>query len=164
MVLVDLHTTIVIPNFDLYYSGHPIQSFQPSYHALGDGSLVATPFIVDVRSANILLALFSALAMFFVMNTLSAAEFFRTVKIKRMGLFYVLLFSQLLGAVGMLTPMVTYFDQFVSCTACVFFSTCPSNKAYLFISVSFVIDVCSGASLSLLVRQGLVKSHRFAEM
>lgn len=125
VVLVDLHTTIVIPDFDLYYNGRPIQSFQPSYHALGDGSLVATPFIVDVRSANILLALFSALAMFFVMNTVSAAYFVRIGKVKRMGLFYVLFSSQLLGTIAMLTPIITYFDQFVSCTVCVTLCSYP---------------------------------------
>lgn len=117
VVLVDLHTTIVISDFDLYYKGRSIQSFQPPYHALGDGSLVATPFIVDVRSANLTLAMFSALAMFFVINTITAAQFLRRGKFKHMGLFHILFLSQFLGVLAMLTPIVTFFDQFTNCTA-----------------------------------------------
>ena len=76
---------------------------------------MATPFIVDVRGANLLLVIFSALAMFFILNTITAIQFLRRWTVKRMSLFYVLFVSQLLGAVGMLAPLVTYFDQFASC-------------------------------------------------
>ncbi|KIP12582.1 hypothetical protein PHLGIDRAFT_262280 [Phlebiopsis gigantea 11061_1 CR5-6] len=134
VVIVDLHTTVVIPDFHLYYGDQSIQSFQPPYHALGDGSLVATPFIVDVRGANLLLVIFSALAMFFILNTITAIQFLRRWTVKRMSLFYVLFVSQLLGAVGMLAPLVTYFDQFASCNV-----------------TSFVLLISSGASISLLM-------------
>lgn len=116
VVLLDLHTTVVIPDFHRYYSGS-IETFHPPYHALSDGSLIATPFIRDSGTANVLLAVLSASAMFFIMNTISAGQFLRRGRVKNMGLFYLLFVSQILGAVAMLTLMATFFDQFSRCTA-----------------------------------------------
>ena len=115
VVIVDLRTKVVIPDYSMYYNG-PIQSFVPPYHALSDGSLVATPFITDVRGANLLLAVTSAAAMFFVINSLTVTQFLRRRRIRRMFLYYLLLASQVLGVVAMLTLMSTFFDQFTSCT------------------------------------------------
>lgn len=115
-VLLDLHTTIVIPDYYLYYHA-PISSFHPTYHALADGSLVATPFIADMRSANIHLACISAITMFFLVTTLTTAQYIRRGKIKKKGLFWFLLFSQLLGMIAMLSMIVPFFDQFVGCKA-----------------------------------------------
>ena len=115
-VIVDLRTSVLIPDFSLYYNG-PIQSFVPPYHALSDGSLVATPFISDVRSANLVLVLLSASVMFFFINLCTAIQYLRRTRIRKMALFYLLLASQLLGVTAMLALMSTYFDQFTNCNA-----------------------------------------------
>ena len=113
---IDLHTTVIIPDFHRFYSGN-ISSFRPSYHALADGSLVASPLISDIRSANIQLASTSAIAAFFFLTSWLAARYVRRGKIKRKGLFYALLVSQLLGLGAMVIMLVPYFDQFISCVA-----------------------------------------------
>lgn len=115
-VVVDLHTDIVIPNYDMYYSV-PIRSFRPSYVALADGSLVASPLIEDVRSANVYLTVVSALGAFFLMNSFTAAQFIRRGKIKKKGLLYVLFVAQVLGVVAMLARMEPFYDQYASCRA-----------------------------------------------
>ncbi|KAI0348654.1 hypothetical protein BDW22DRAFT_112554 [Trametopsis cervina] len=113
-VEIDLHTTIIIPNYEIYY-GTNISSFKPNYHALGDGSLVATPFIADISSANVQLACTSALAAFFCVTSWITVQYIRHGKIKRKGLFYVLLCSQLLGLAAMLIFIVPSFNQSVDC-------------------------------------------------
>lgn len=114
IVVLKLHTTVVIPNYNLFYTA-PIESFEPPYHALADGSLIATPFIADLRGANLLLILLSAAAMFFTMNTFTAVSFLRRGKIKNKSLLYLLLVSQVLGIPAMISLMVTFFDQFANC-------------------------------------------------
>lgn len=115
IVVIKLHTTVVIPNYELYYSA-PIDAFEPPYHALADGSLVATPFISDVRDANLLLVLLSAAAAFFLINTLSCISFLRRGNIKNKILLYLLLASQVLGVPAMGVLLATYFDQFTNCS------------------------------------------------
>ena len=115
IVVIKLHTTVVIPNYELYYSA-PIDAFEPPYHALADGSLVATPFITDVRDANLLLVLLSAAAAFFLINTFSCISFLRRGNIKNKILLYLLLTSQALGIPAMIVLLATYFDQFTNCS------------------------------------------------
>jgi hypothetical protein len=114
-VLIELHTTVLIPDYALYYKGS-LQSFVPQYHALADGSLVATPFITDVRSANVLLAVLGVSTMFFIVNTCTAIQYLRRNRIRKMFLFYFLLASQVLGTTATLAQMSTFFDQFAHCT------------------------------------------------
>lgn len=114
-VLLDLHTTLVIPDYHLYYSG-PISAFHPDYHALGDGSLVATPLIADIRSANVQLGLMSALAMFFLVSTMVSLQYLRRGKVKRKLLFYLFFISQVSGLASIVTIIIPSFNQFVSCT------------------------------------------------
>lgn len=113
-VLIELRATVLIPDYTLYYKG-PLQSFVPRYHALADGSLVATPFITDVRGANVVLALLGVSVMFFTVNTCTVIQYLRRSRIRKMFLFYLLLSSQVLGATAMLTQMSTFFDQFANC-------------------------------------------------
>ncbi len=120
IVVLDLHTTIVIPNYSLFYST-PIASFLPDYRALADGSLVAPPLISDIESANVHLALMSALAMFFIITTLTSIRYLRRGKFKKKILFYILFASQLLGLVSIVALIIPFFNSFVSCTAYVSF-------------------------------------------
>lgn len=133
IVVIKLHTTVVIPNYDLYYSA-PIDAFNPPYHALADGSLVATPFITDVRGANLLLVLLSAAATFFFINTFWAASFLRKGNIKNKTLLYFLLASQALGVAAMGSLLATYFDQFANCNM-----------------ISSFVKICTGISHTLLM-------------
>ena len=114
-VVIDLHTSVVIPDYHLYYAG-PISTFHPEYHALGDGSLVAPPLIADLRSANVQLSLMSALAMFFLVTTMLSIQYLRRGKIKKKILFYIFSASQALGLASIITIIVPFFNQFVSCT------------------------------------------------
>ncbi|KAJ3554697.1 hypothetical protein NM688_g2969 [Phlebia brevispora] len=115
-VVLDIHTRLVIPNYHLYYSA-PIASFRPDYHALSDGSLVATPLIVDIRSANIELSLTSALGMFFLITTVISIQYLWKGKIKKKVLFYILTASQVLGLVTSVMLIIPFFNQFISCTS-----------------------------------------------
>lgn len=114
IVVIKLHTTVVIPDYNLYYTT-PIDSFEPPYHALADGSLIATPFIADLRNANLVLVLLSAAAAFFAINTLWAITFLRRGNIKNKTLLYALLTSQVVGIPAMISLVATYFDQFANC-------------------------------------------------
>lgn len=151
-VVLDLHTTIVIPDFHLYYHT-PISHFQPDYHALGDGSLVATPLIADIRSANIQLSLMSALAMFFLVTSVISMQYLRRGKIKTKVLFYILLASQVLGLVSILMVIIPFYNQFIDCTRYVLARlelTCNKPTTFLF-SVGFVVIIGAMLSYSLLV-------------
>ena len=83
--------------------------------------MVASPLIADLRSANVQLAVMSALAMFFLVTTVLSIQYLRRGKIKKKTLFYILLASQVLGLVSIITIIVPFFNQFISCTRCVEF-------------------------------------------
>ncbi|PSR85857.1 hypothetical protein PHLCEN_2v5333 [Hermanssonia centrifuga] len=144
IVVLDLHTTIVIPNYSLFYST-PIASFLPDYRALADGSLVAPPLISDIESANVHLALMSALAMFFIITTLTSIRYIRRGKFKKKILFYILFASQLLGLVSIVALIIPFFNSFVSCTAIGFVVILGTLLSYsLLVSGVSHPDVCIG--------------------
>ncbi|KII93201.1 hypothetical protein PLICRDRAFT_35385 [Plicaturopsis crispa FD-325 SS-3] len=111
---IQLSTTINIPNYTRYYH-QPIESFRPTYVALQDGSLVAPPFLVDMRNASIHLAITGAMLLVFARNTVVSAEYIRRAKVKRKTLFYLLFVSQFLGVVSSIPTIVGYFDQSTNC-------------------------------------------------
>lgn len=116
--IVDLaiHTTVTISDFDRFYST-PIYSFQPSYQALPDGSLITPAFVHDGRGTVAWAAVLGGLIMFFIRNCLVSAGFIERVKIKKKNLFYALLASQLLGLVGTIPELLSHFQNNPHCTA-----------------------------------------------
>ncbi|KAL4243540.1 hypothetical protein ABKN59_001109 [Abortiporus biennis] len=142
-VLVVISTTIDIPDYYRFYQA-PIQDFKPTYYNLPDGSLVGRPLIDDIREANAWLVLIGAMLLFFFTNTIVAVRYVRKGLVKRKGLFYLLLASQLLGVIGSTATLIPFFNQYVSCTA-----------------VGFVSQICTVTSYGLLMTGILgIKAYR----
>ncbi|KAI0079570.1 hypothetical protein K474DRAFT_1617326 [Panus rudis PR-1116 ss-1] len=115
IVVVDLSTTIEIPDYRRFYQA-PIQSFQPTYTALPDGSLVSPPLLSDISRGSGWLLMLTAIATLFLINTLTSARYIRKGHVKNKALFYLLLCSQILGVLGSIPMIVSFFDSSVNCT------------------------------------------------
>lgn len=115
-VLIAIQTTVTIPDYSRIYAT-PIDSFQPSYHALADGSLVTPVLIHDYMRTEAWLVVNGVFIMFFSMNVLLSANFIQRVKIKKKKLFYLLLASQVLGLVGTVPETIAHFHNSSVCTA-----------------------------------------------
>ncbi|EMD41768.1 hypothetical protein CERSUDRAFT_90344 [Gelatoporia subvermispora B] len=115
VVVIDLYTTLTIPDYSQYYST-PIESFQPTFFALPDGSLIGQPFLSDLRWSNAWLLVTGALTTLFVYNSVLAASYIRRVKVKNRSLFWLLLASQLLAVAAPIPQIVGTFDAGASCT------------------------------------------------
>ncbi|CCM00912.1 uncharacterized protein FIBRA_02958 [Fibroporia radiculosa] len=114
--LVSLDAHLTLPQYTHYHSV-PLQSFQPVYYALNDGSLL-TPFYLDhIHIPKLWLFAAGALSVFFLRNTVVALSFIRRSRVKDKTLFYLLLISQLFGLLGSLALVIADFNQSVSCTA-----------------------------------------------
>lgn len=114
-VVIHLSTAIIIPDYSLYYN-IPIESFQPKYYALDDGSLIAPPFIQDLAGANISLLVTSFIAMLFVRNIIVTGDYIRRGKVKNKTLFHILFLSQVLAPISFVPIIISYFNQFLNCT------------------------------------------------
>lgn len=114
-VVINLSTALVIPDYSLYYNG-PAESFQPTYYALDDGSLITPPFIEDLAGANVSLLVTGMLTMLFVRNIIVSGDYLRRGKVKNKTLFYVLFLSQILAPVSLVPLIMSYFNQFLNCT------------------------------------------------
>lgn len=114
-VVINLSTALVIPDYSLYYDT-PIESFQPQFYALNDGSLVAPPFFQDLAGANVSLLVTGMLAMLFVRNMLVSGDYIRRGKVKKKTLFYVLFLSQILAPISLVPVILSYFNEFLNCT------------------------------------------------
>jgi hypothetical protein len=128
-----LSTTLVIPDYYHFYST-PLESFQPRYFALADGSLITPPFIDDLRSANLSLLVYGICAMLFARNIVVSGDYVRRVKLKKNGLFWLLFLSQLVAPLSFVPGILPYFNQFMTCTIVIRLSSVAS-----FVSLSLLI-------------------------
>ncbi|KAI0274625.1 hypothetical protein BC834DRAFT_848964 [Gloeopeniophorella convolvens] len=115
VVVVQLTTTLIIPNFHRYYD-EPIGSFRPSYVSLPDGSLVASPLVEDAKEAATLLLLLGAYVMLIVRNIFISSGYLRRMKVEKKGLFYILFASQVMALAPWTTWVLGFFSQTVDCT------------------------------------------------
>lgn len=115
-LVVQLSTTVVIPNFDLIYAPTPIQSFYPTYTALADGSLLTTPYNQDLADANLSLFVMGILAMIFARNIFVSGDYIRRGKVKKKTLFHVLFISQMLAPIAFVPIVLSYYTQHINCT------------------------------------------------
>lgn len=116
VVKVAVHTTVTIPDYSRFYPT-PINSFQPTFIPLGDGSLITPVLESDFRLTCAWLVVLGAMLMFFIRNTLTSAAFIRRAKVKKKNLFFVLFASQVLGIAGITPDLVSHFDYSASCSA-----------------------------------------------
>lgn len=113
---IAIQTTVTVPNYSRLYST-PIESFQPTYQALDDGSLVTPVLTNEYKEAYAWMAVIGGLVMFFCFNILLSSNFIIRAKIKRKKLFYILLASQLLGLSGTLPDLLAHLYDITDCTA-----------------------------------------------
>ncbi|KAG6846007.1 hypothetical protein H0H87_011055 [Tephrocybe sp. NHM501043] len=142
-VIINLSTALVIPDYSLYYSG-PLDSFQPSFYALDDGSLITPPFVEDLSDANLSLLVNGMLTMLFIRNIIVSGDYLRRVRVKKKTLFYVLFLSQILAPIGLIPVIMSSFSQALNCTA-IFGSIGTSNLCLN--SIAPEVDARSLASL-----------------
>ena len=115
-VVIQLSTALVV-KYDEFYPNTPIESFQPLYRALADGSLISSPLDEEQQSANLSLLVIGALAAVFLRNIYASADYIHRGKVKKKTLFYLLLASQLLAPVSLTPIIVSFFTEKVNCTA-----------------------------------------------
>lgn len=153
VVVVDLSTTLTIPDYHRFYDT-PIQSFLPVYFSLDDGSLVTPTFISDVKVANSVLAIFAAMSIFFFLTAFASAGYLHRSVVKHKGLFYMLLISQCLGLISTVPMLVSFFNQSTSCTV---YDSFPQSQIDTYntyaccLSVGLISRISSVLSYSLLV-------------
>ncbi|KAL0951007.1 hypothetical protein HGRIS_007749 [Hohenbuehelia grisea] len=133
-VVIQLTTRVLIADYDRYFAPTPIASFLPSYSTLGDGSLVATPFIDDLREANLSLLVTGMLTMLFWRNIMVSGNYIRRAKVKNKALFYLLFASQILAPACFVPDIISYFDYSLNCTLALRISRIASS-----ISLSMLI-------------------------
>ncbi|KAF7436959.1 hypothetical protein PC9H_003793 [Pleurotus ostreatus] len=134
-VVIHLATTVVIPDYNRYFAPTPIASFQPSYLALADGSLVANPFFKDLHDSNISLLVTGMLAMLFLRNIFVSGDYIHRGGVKRKTLFYWLFISQLLAPICFIPEITGYLDKSVDCMMVLCMSRIASS-----ISLSILIS------------------------
>jgi len=115
-VVIELSTTVVIPNFNAYYAPMQIATFKPTYDTLADGSLLTPPYLQDLSDANLSLLIIGALAAIFIRNIFVSADYLRRGKVKKKSLFYVLFISQILSPIALVPVISSYFTNKVNCT------------------------------------------------
>lgn len=115
-VVVQINTQVLIPDYREYYSV-PITQFQMHYRPLADGSLVAGPYLSEIQQGNWLLLFIGMLLMLFLRNSVVSVDYIRRVRVKRKGLFYALLISQLLGVVTFISLAASFLASTVNCRA-----------------------------------------------
>jgi hypothetical protein len=115
-VIFQLSTTITIPDYRRYYNS-PIEAFAPTYYALPDGSLVTPTYISDLKDAYSDIILLCVLIVVFFRNIFVSGDYIWRGKVKKKGIFLLLLASQILGPVVLLPLLVAYFHDYIDCTA-----------------------------------------------
>ncbi|KAF9475613.1 hypothetical protein BDN70DRAFT_883492 [Pholiota conissans] len=141
-LVVQLSTTIVIPDFNTFYAPASIEAFVPIYYTLPDGSLLTEPFNSDLRDANVGLLIMGALTMVFARNIFVSGDYIRRGKVKKKMLFYVLFLSQILAPVSLAPIILTYFSQKISCNFVVILScVCGATSLALLITVILGVKV-----------------------
>ncbi|KAF8973889.1 hypothetical protein BDZ97DRAFT_403352 [Flammula alnicola] len=139
-LVVQLSTTLVIPNYNLFYAPISIETFIPTYSTLPDGSLLTPPFHQDLINSNLGLVLAGALATVFARNILVSGDYIRRGKVKKKTLFYVLFLSQILAPVAIVPIILSYFTQQMSCTLVVVLA-CLSGTTSLALLITVILGV-----------------------
>ncbi|KAF8167960.1 hypothetical protein B0H34DRAFT_792626 [Crassisporium funariophilum] len=139
-LVIRLTTTLVIPNYNLFYAPTSIESFVPEYSALGDGSLLTPPFHQDMSDANLSLLIIGALAMLFTRNIIVSGDYIRRGKVKKKILFYVLFLSQILAPVGLVPIIFSYFSQRIHCNLVIILS-CLSGTTSLALLITGILGI-----------------------
>ncbi|KAJ4001241.1 hypothetical protein F5050DRAFT_31850 [Lentinula boryana] len=132
-VVVALTTTILIPDYSLYYDT-PISQFSPNYQALSDGSLIASPYRSELQQDNGVLLLLSILVTIFLRNAFVSGNYLRRIKVQRKVIFRMLFASQVIAFVGLVPKIVSFLTPRVNCR-----------------SVEIVIDISSTSSIVLIM-------------
>lgn len=114
-VIIELSTTAIIKDYQRFYSTD-INSFSPTYFATDDGSLITPALTDDLWNANLDLLLTAALAMLFFRNIAVAIDYLRRGKMKNKTLFYLLFASQALAPANIIPSLLSFFNQYLSCT------------------------------------------------
>lgn len=114
-VLLRISTTVLIPDYSSFYTATPIRQFRMDYTPFPDGSLVASPYISEVRRGDWTLLFSGMMLMLFIGTSIVAADYIRRVKVKHKALFYELLVSQLCGVVAFLITAATVLASSINC-------------------------------------------------
>ncbi|KAH7915378.1 hypothetical protein BJ138DRAFT_1055011 [Hygrophoropsis aurantiaca] len=115
-VVIELSTSVSIPDYNKYYPNTPIDSFVPVYFALDDGSLVAPPFIHDVQLSYSSLIVGVVILMIFLRNIIVSAGYIWRGNIKKKGLLYTLFLSQIFGPSALIPMVVVQFHRSMQCS------------------------------------------------
>lgn len=118
VVIIDLNTSVIIPDFTRFYHTNPA-SFEPVYYALADGSLVAPPFLSDLRHTNISLVILTFLLTVFARNIWVSATFLWGRTVRKKSLLYTVFVSQLLAPLALIPLLVAHFQRLINCEASV---------------------------------------------
>ncbi|OSX67679.1 hypothetical protein POSPLADRAFT_1072487 [Postia placenta MAD-698-R-SB12] len=113
-VVIRLQADVSISHYRDYYDG-PVESFQPKYYALDDGTLLSDRYVRGQRLARVWLCIAGALCIFFLRNTWLALSYIRRSRVKDKTLFYLLLLSQVLGLLAAITTTVGDLDMSANC-------------------------------------------------
>lgn len=117
-LVFNLNTLITIPDFTRFYHSDPA-SFEPIYYALSDGSLVAPPFLSDIRASNVSLIIIAFLLTVFARNICISATFILCGKVRKKCLLYTVFVSQLLALPVLIPLLAAQFQRVISCKASV---------------------------------------------
>ncbi|KAF8832470.1 hypothetical protein HHX47_DHR1001905 [Lentinula edodes] len=113
-VVVALTTTILIPDYPLYYH-MPISQFSPRYQALPDGSLIAAPYRYELQQDNGVLLLMGILLTIFLRNALVSGNYLRRIKVQRTIIFRMLFASQVIASIGLVPKIASFLTPHVNC-------------------------------------------------
>ncbi|KAJ3848801.1 hypothetical protein EV368DRAFT_23569, partial [Lentinula lateritia] len=113
-VVVALTTTILIPDYPLYYH-MPISQFSPSYQALPDGSLIAAPYRYELQQDNGVLLLVGILLTIFLRNALVSGNYLRRIKVQRKIIFRMLFASQVIAFIGLVPKIASFLTPHMNC-------------------------------------------------
>lgn len=87
-----------------------------SYTSFPDGSLVAPPYLLEQRNTDFTLLFTGMLLMLFITTTFFSAGYVRRGRVKYKGLFYALLFSQVLGLIAFTLEAISLLAREINCT------------------------------------------------
>ncbi|KAF7306738.1 hypothetical protein MIND_00465500 [Mycena indigotica] len=116
-LVVEIATTIVIPDPHRFYHGRP--SSESFYSALPDGTLATTAFLQDLRFSYTNLLVMAMIATLFIRNIIVCVDYLRRANLKRRTLLYLLLSSQILS-LGLAPVIASFFYSSLKCTAVLF--------------------------------------------
>ena len=70
-VIIQISSQVTIADYSTFYPSTPIARFQATYVQPGDGSLLAPPFMAEIRQGNWFILFIGMMLMLFLRNTVS---------------------------------------------------------------------------------------------